>query len=154
MSLRRLLTPYRLGPSASVIGGHDDTVLIPSFAMPTALALRYAATAAGRGATALLLRTPNQSMPTAAEFDRLGLPNSLLLTVSDEYAEDKLTDKEAFADLEVAINDCSQEIDLGLALEDGDGPAVSAQSSMPDLPPAERLEFLRAFYGTRNEDAP
>lgn len=66
-----------LGPSAVPLGGFESTVLLRTYTEPLKDALLYAAQAAGRKATQLLLRQPNQAMPNEREFDRLIVSSAL-----------------------------------------------------------------------------
>lgn len=139
-------TPYLLGPSAVPVGGFEWTVLIRTYTMPWGDALLYAEHAAGREATPLLLRQPNQAMPNEREFYRLLDAGGLLITV--EFDEGAWTDEELWTQVQKSIDDCLEPEDACPPPELDDDPVTAPDMNVPDLTPEERRAFLKAFYGS------
>lgn len=139
-------TPYLLGPSAVPLGGFECTVLIRTYTMPLKDALLYAAQAAGREATPLLLRQPNQAMPNEREFDRLLDAAGFLITV--DFEEGARTDEELWEKVQQSIDYCLEPEDACPPPDLDDGPVTAPDMNLPDLTPEEQRAFLKALYGS------
>lgn len=146
----RLLTPYKLGPSAVLIDGREDTVLIPTYAMPMARCLAVARAVTARGGTPLLLRAANQPMPSMPEFMRIRKVRAEFLSVDVCFAEEPSSDEELLAAVDKAIKDCQPISSAPPPTVAKGRPAPGPQ--VPDLTDEERKQFLAAIYSPRRID--
>ncbi|KQP12054.1 hypothetical protein ASF45_32120 [Pseudorhodoferax sp. Leaf265] len=147
----RLLTPYRVGPSAKAIGGRSDTVLVPTFAMPMPRCLEVAAAVKSRGATPLLLWTLRQPWPHMEVVDRIYELGGELLALDERFAERPSNDEELLAAVTEALDE-RVPMPSGPASKRARGSRPATRDQVPDLTPKERKQFLAAIYSPRRID--